>query len=200
MDALAGAMAEGALSRAALRTQVIAPAVARLGTAWTDDEASFVDVTIGTARLTDALDRLPGRCRDGDGARVVLTPLPGDGHVLSLLLLAESLREGGFAVEVMARPSAAAVGRAVGGRADVLGIGVSVARHAGRSAMLVRAVRGAARGAPMPLVIAGGCAAADGAALLRASGVDEVMTGGSDPVAWLKGHLEARAVAAEASA
>ena len=192
MTALRLAMAEGGLSRRVLREAVIAPAAARLGTAWTEDTASFVDVTIGTSRLMSALDRLPGRVRDGAGARVVLTPVPGDGHVLGLLLLAEALREGGLAVQVMARASAAAVGRAVGGRADILGIGVSVARHAGRAAMLVRAVRSATRDGAMPLVVAGGCVASECASLLRAAGVDDVVPGAVDPAVWLGERLSER--------
>ena len=194
------AMRAGELCRRTLRERVVAPAAMRLGAAWATDGASLVDVTIGTARLMEALARLPRAPRDGTGARVVLAPIPGDGHVLGLCLLAEVLREGGFAVEVMARPSAAAVGRAVGGRADVLGIGVPVARHAGRAAMLVRAVRAATRGGPMPLVIAGGGAARECAALLGSAGVDEVLTGATDVAGWLTEKLEERVVAPNAGA
>ena len=178
--------------RAAVRANLFVPAARRLGSAWSADEASFVDVTIGMARLQELMDAVPGAPRNGGGPRVLLAPTPGDTHVFGLMLLAEELREGGFSVEVMARSNAAAVGRAVAARrADVLGIGVSVARHAGRAAMLVRAARRTAQTSDVraPLVVAGGAAAEGCTPILLAAGVDAVVPQGTDVATWLSGLL-----------
>ena len=182
--------------RAALRARILAPAARRLGRQWSDDEASLADVTIGLGRLQWLLDAAPGAPRDGSGPRVLLTPTPNDGHVFGLALLAEELREAGFAVEVHSRPTAAGIARAVALRSiAVLGIGISVSRHAGRAAVLVRAAKRGARGTgrPAPLVIAGGAGASDTAPLLRSAGVDAILDGSMAPAAWLTGKLWERA-------
>ena len=181
--------------RAALRRRWLVPMARRLGTAWSEDAASFTDVTIGMGRLKWIMDAAPGVPRDGAGPRVLLTPTPGDGHVFGLDLLAEELREGGFAVEVHRRPTTAGIARAVSRRPiAVLGIGVSVTRHAGRAAALVRAARRAAGavGRDVPLVIAGGSAARHSQALLQSVGVDAILDGSEAPSSWLVRRLGER--------
>ena len=180
--------------RAGLRNAWLIPAARRLGEAWSDDTASFADVTIGMGRLQWLLDGAPDAPRDGAGPRVLLAPTPGDGHVFGLALLAEELREGGFSVELHTQPTVGGVARAVALRpVAVLGIGVSVTRHAGRAAALVRAGRRGARegGRPMPLIVAGGPATQASEALLRSAGVDAILDASEPPSDWLARRLGA---------
>jgi len=84
----------------------VLPAIAcRLGERWFEDDISFVDVTIGTARLQETVRQLRARERGtqhaaGRDARVLLI-IPGpEEHTLGVVIAADQLRRRGIMVEL----------------------------------------------------------------------------------------------------
>lgn len=94
------------ISRPDIIDQII-PAVARLlGERWFADEISFVDVTVGAARLQEAARALGRendlRDRGRSDADAILIVIPrGEHHMLGPLVLADQMRRRGFAVDTV---------------------------------------------------------------------------------------------------
>lgn len=81
---------------------LLTPAARRLGELWVRDECSFVDVTLGLARLQRALS---GLCQLADvppsrmpHRRVLLLPARGEQHTFGLSMVAEFFRRDGWEV------------------------------------------------------------------------------------------------------
>ena len=185
-------------SRALIRDQVLIPAARQLGELWCEDEASFVDVTIGLVRVTQALDMLPEPARDGPGPHIVLAPFPGEQHRFGVDVLAELLRESGWRCTVRLDETQADLARAIGRIApDIVGISFSAPRMARFAEGLTQ--RLSASGS-RPFLVAGGAGAEASEQLLRASGFDAVMQGAADPVSWLTNFMGERTDAMHAAA
>jgi methanogenic corrinoid protein MtbC1 len=84
----------------------VLPAVARLmGARWMADQISFADVTIGTARLQEAVRALGWHDKNRLGihkdVRTILLVIPrGEHHTLGAFVLADQWRRMGFRVEL----------------------------------------------------------------------------------------------------
>lgn len=182
-----------------LRDELLVPAASLLGEGWRRDAVDFVSVTLATERMAELLLRSPHRFSDGDVAYALLLTTPGDGHVFPLQVLADMLRERGWAVDVRSAAQPHEI-RTLSRRLRhaetmprLLGIGVSTPRLAGRVGEIVRAVRGLP-GGQVPIV-AGGSAAGIARGTLVESGVDAVLEGGGPA---LLGSLRERAESAVA--
>lgn len=84
----------------------VLPAVARvLGDRWFADDISFVDVSIGTARLQETVHILRSRERsqkkaEKSGARVLLIVPGPEEHTLGVVIAADQLRRRGLSVDL----------------------------------------------------------------------------------------------------
>jgi methanogenic corrinoid protein MtbC1 len=83
--------------------ELMAPAARTLGEMWTNDTASFVEVTLGVARMHRILrefDGVPAHFwgNSGAGCHTLLMPTPGEQHTFGLRLVQEFLLREGWAV------------------------------------------------------------------------------------------------------
>lgn len=134
----------------------VAAAARCLGERWVDDRVSFVEVTLGLGRLHEIL-RVLGpalfsqRKAPSEGLTALLAPVPGESHVLGIVMAADFLRRNGWQVEVdlcgslaELRDAAAAadyamIGLSAGTRrmCDPLGAAVAEVRRASPSSVIV---------------------------------------------------------------
>lgn len=83
---------------------LLAPAARMLGEQWVEDERNFAEVTLGLARLHEALRAVSraappaGQAADGLTPRALLVPVPGEGHVFGAAVLAEHFTQAGWEV------------------------------------------------------------------------------------------------------
>lgn len=140
---------------------VMAPAARRLGAWWDDDEADFVDVTMGLWRcqeLVHALGALmPGRAApDGKPRSALFAPAPGEQHVLGALIVEEFFRRDGW--ETCSLPALHAdelVALVAGRRFDVVGLSLSADRHVAGLARTIAALRRVSRQPDMRVLVGG---------------------------------------------
>ena len=178
--------------RTVIRDAVLVPLAHRLGEEWCSDGASMVDVTIGLARLTEALSLLPGGAGNpssGTARRVLLVPAAGDTHRFGLDILAETLREEGWACTVCPAGEPALLRRTLRTvRPEIVGVGLAVPRMAPGALEVARIA--AALPCP-PTLIAGGMGAVEARETLLSGGFDAVMEAGMAPADWMRGTLGA---------
>ncbi len=78
------------------------PAARLLGEMWVDDTATFVDVTLGVARLQQVIHRLGDLLRVPLGAeprgKALIGTVPGEQHTFGVTIVAEFLRRDGWMV------------------------------------------------------------------------------------------------------
>lgn len=82
---------------------ILAPAARRLGVYWEQDICSFTDVTVALGKLHQVVHRLGGPVqRRQESARyaptILMSPFPGEQHVLGIAIVAEAFRDGGWNV------------------------------------------------------------------------------------------------------
>jgi methanogenic corrinoid protein MtbC1 len=137
------------------------PAVARtLGERWFADEISFADVTIGAARLQEAVHTLgrggPGGPAMARDARAILIIIPrGEDHTLGSFVLADQLRRRGFGVDVAVDRSPAQIADLVRKRRyHMIGITASGRRTLASARDLVEVIRRTTTRA-LPVVVGG---------------------------------------------
>jgi len=123
---------------------VLAPAARHLGDLWVQDEVHFIDVTIGVARLHQALRRLAPlarttRRRSGRTLSILLVPVPGEQHHFGLAMAADFFRRAGWNVSSGMSPRLEALRTLVRVQHfDVVGLSAGCDRHV---EMLARALR-----------------------------------------------------------
>jgi methanogenic corrinoid protein MtbC1 len=113
--------------------ELLEPAARRLGEMWERDECSFVDVTIGVARLQNLLaifnstNTIPAL---NEKRSVLLVSTPGEQHSFGVAMLDKFLRAGGWTVHVERPKTPADVGAAVAsGWFAVAGLSLSSETH-----------------------------------------------------------------------
>ncbi len=140
---------------------VLAPAARHLGELWNEDEYDFSEVTIGVARLQQALRHLAPAARSalraaGRVPRILLVPVPGEQHQFGLAMAADFFRRAGWAVtsggSPLLEPLLAIVRR---GHFDVVGFSASCDRHAPMLARALRAVRQSSRNERVVTMVGG---------------------------------------------
>lgn len=87
----------------ALCEALLAPAARMLGDQWVEDERNIAEVTLGLARLHEALRTLsraspPLPTATGVTPRALLVPVPGEGHVFGAAVLGEHFTQAGWDV------------------------------------------------------------------------------------------------------
>lgn len=102
VEAYVRSLLQRGLDLETLLLHLLAPAARRLGAQWEADEISFVDVTIGTARLQQLLRTFTtalAEPEDDGSRRVLLLPAPSEQHTFGLLMVSEFFRREGWQVE-----------------------------------------------------------------------------------------------------
>ena len=102
-------LAEG-VSVEAIYLDLLAPAARRLGEMWENDEADFIDVTMGLWRLQEVMRDISARVplRPAfpafDANRCLFAPMPGDQHYFGALMIDEIFARAGWHSTVMTKP------------------------------------------------------------------------------------------------
>lgn len=136
------------------------PAVAReLGDRWMRDEASFVEVTLGTGRLQSLLrERAERRCSApaGGGRRILLVLPPFEAHALGVFIAADQMRRAGHSVHLAIEPGATELAKLIAERGfAMIGLTCATRRAVGDLRSFVSELRAAVPHALPPVVIGG---------------------------------------------
>ncbi|PZN97177.1 MAG: cobalamin B12-binding protein [Alphaproteobacteria bacterium] len=156
---------------------LLAPAARRLGSWWDEDACDFVDVTMGLWRLQEIVHALsallPGIAPiEGVDRRALFAPAPGEQHGFGAIIVEEFFRRAGWQTwSAPALDEDELVALAAGRSFDIIGITVSVERHAAPLARTIAAIRRASRN-PAVLVLVGGRVFTEQPALATEIGAD----------------------------
>lgn len=153
------------------------PAIARaLGRGWEEDEFSFAQVTIGSARLQGLLHHIQGDMRadsmavGGSKAVLVVVP-PGEQHTLGAMVLAALLRRRGISVSIQIAPALSDLSRLLATRQfDAALVSIASTEKVEIAAKTVKSLKNMSKG--RLLVAAGGPGCVQMADALVSSGVD----------------------------
>lgn len=123
----------------------LAPAARRLGDLWCDDRCDFAQVTLGTARLTGALQGLCDLDPSQPGPhapRALFVAVPGEQHGFGVAMLVAIFRHSGWDAESNAPASVGDLAQSVRVRSyDIAGISAASDRSLDTVTASVRAVR-----------------------------------------------------------
>jgi methylmalonyl-CoA mutase cobalamin-binding subunit len=178
METLLQEMRHDHVNDEAIVAQYIPAAARILGKAWEDDTLSFLDVTMGAARLADLLREVGG---DGHGddrraandMAVLLVVPPGEQHMLGAAVLACQMRQGGTSVCLRFGPTLTELSTLLATR-RFDGAIVSVGGHdrIETGAVLVKTLHALTKG-NLPVAV-GGCILDQEKELLKSTGADLV--------------------------
>jgi methanogenic corrinoid protein MtbC1 len=135
--------------RAALLSELLAPAARLLGQMWEEDACDFMTVTLGVYRLKQIMKETEAERADvsgsaGLGHRILLLPAPGEQHSFGIDLVADAFRGDGWCVRSAPAVSRVQLLRLVEDEwFDVVGLSVSTARSLKGLPACIRAVRAA---------------------------------------------------------
>lgn len=110
---------------------LMAPAARELGERWAHDSTSFVEVTLGVARMHRILREFDGVpehmwSQAGAGRNVLLMPVPGEHHTFGIRLVQEFLLRESWSVTTRSVPKVAEIHKIVAkGEFDVIGLSLS---------------------------------------------------------------------------
>ncbi len=156
---------------------VVAPSARELGTRWEDDRSSFVDVTVGVARL-QAMVRDVGQgllpvVSSRDAPKALLASCPGDDHTLGITLVADYFRRAGWHVSLVPEPDLAGLVRATGDmQPNYIGLSIGTLRLISRLRETVKRLRDVA---PDAVIAVGGSATQSVTNLREQVDADEVV-------------------------
>lgn len=157
-----------------------------LGTLWADNKLSFVDVTIGVARLQETVRSMTQRQSshfDLDAPEVLLAAPVQEDHVFGLFVVSEEFRKMGCVVQLALGYNREELRKLVSdSRFDLVGLSVSSRRNILHAKELVDTLRSGARSGTK-VAIGGGATTFQDIDLLEATGADVVT---SDPVEALE--------------
>jgi len=144
-----------------LCVDLLAPAARTLGELWNEDRCSFVEVTVGTARLQGILHRLaPHFMLDAvpglSPPHLLLAPTPGEQHTFGLQMVAEFFRRDGWMVHGGVVPTMSGICHAVAQNwFDVVGLSLSSESLIDTCAELIRQVRGTSINPELRIIVGG---------------------------------------------
>ncbi|NBZ86401.1 cobalamin B12-binding domain-containing protein [Stagnihabitans tardus] len=144
----------------ALVSDYIPEAARRLGEGWQNDTLSFLDVTLGTSRLSELLHEVGGDWKgdDAGGAgrpTVLLVVPPGEQHTLGAAVLACRMRQQGVSVCLRIAPGLTELAALIATRGfDGAMVTLANVEKVESCAVLVRALRTLGKGG-LPVVVGG---------------------------------------------
>jgi methanogenic corrinoid protein MtbC1 len=193
----------GGTSVETIYLDLLAPAARRLGAWWDEDACDFVDVTMGLWRCQEIVHALaaliPGAAPvAGHERRALFSPAPGEQHGLGAIIVEEFFRRAGWQTWSAPALDEDELVALVAGRAfDVVGLTVSVERHAAPLHKSIAALRRASRN-PNVIVLVGGRVFTENPGLAAEIGADGTAADGQLAVA-LADELMRRAVTPDIS-
>ena len=140
---------------------LLSPAARTLGTMWEEDEADFLEVTLGLGRMQRVVRDLGRRVAaetpmSADAGQAILCGMPDEQHSLGLAMVAEFFVADGWGVTVGPPLGADDVMHELGAHwYDVLGLSVGVHERVPRVAELIRAVRKNSLNADVAIMVGG---------------------------------------------
>lgn len=142
-------------------TDLMAPAARALGQEWDNDATSFVEVTLGVARMHRILrefDGVPAHLwsNAGEGRHALILPTPGEHHTFGIRLVQEFLlREGWSVTNYQVESEAQLVDVLRSGHFDV--VGLSLGHESLLKAFLsaIRLIRTKTRNARVKIIVGG---------------------------------------------
>lgn len=143
----------------ALCLSYIAPAARRLGDRWVADDASFLEVTLGSTRLHGLLrtlrpDFTTAKTHRFPAPVALFAAVPGETHVLGMTMAADFFRRAGWIVDLAVAPDDAALcDRARTGGYDLIGLTAGCEAAAADLDALIARLRSAA---PASKLVLGG--------------------------------------------
>lgn len=153
---------------------ILGAAAQRLGRAWEDDRLCFAEVSLGLVTLQRLLHEFapPTRPAAPEERRMLLVPMPGEGHCFGLRMLGIRFQQAGWDCHCEAATDEAALLRRVAGeRFDVIGLSVQDIAGEGRAAGLIARLRLASRRKGVRILL-GGAPFVDDPQKAIASGAD----------------------------
>ena len=178
---------------------LLAPAARRLGTWWDEDACDFVDVTMGLWRCQEIVHALaaliPGVAPiAGLERRALFSPAPGEQHGFGAVIVEEFFRRDGWQTWSAPALDEDELVALVAGRAfDIVGLTVSVERHAPPLRKSIAAVRRVSRN-PAIIVLVGGRVFTENPDLAAAIGADGTAADGQRAVALANELMQRKAV------
>jgi MerR family transcriptional regulator, light-induced transcriptional regulator len=184
-----------------LCVDLLAPAARALGELWNEDRCSFVEVTVGTARLQGILHRLaPHFMLDAvpglSPPHLLLAPTPGEQHTFGLQMVGEFFRRDGWMVHGGVVPTMSGICHAVAqGWFDVVGLSLSSESLLDTCAELIRQVRDISINPDLRVVI-GGYLPAHRQDVASYVAADAASTAGTDAPGMARQLLAGKVIAA----
>ncbi|MCC7055121.1 MAG: cobalamin B12-binding domain-containing protein [Gemmatimonadaceae bacterium] len=175
--AIVSALIDTGASLERICLDLLAPAARILGVRWEEDEADFLEVTLGLGRMQRVVRDLGRRVAaetpmSADAGQALLCGMPDEQHSLGLAMVAEFFVADGWGVTVGPPLGAEDILHELGAHwYDVLGLSVGVNERVPRVAELIRTVRATSLNADLAIMV-GGRAFVDNPALVTQVGAD----------------------------
>lgn len=149
---------EDGVSAESLMLDLLAPAARLLGEKWCNDEANFLEVTLGLSRIQRLMRqlRLPPARAGGERGAVLLMPAPGEHHTFGLRIIEELMIRDGWSVRLVLPPEEQAAGQlAAADHYDIIGFSVSAERLIPALRQAIAAVRAQSRNRNVRIIVGG---------------------------------------------
>jgi MerR family transcriptional regulator, light-induced transcriptional regulator len=141
--------------------EILAPAARDLGIRWENDEADFVDVTMGLWRLQELVYELSARApgaagnRGGD-RRAFFCVFPGEQHSLGTVIVDECFRRRGWDTRCVTNATERQLLTLVGERwFEIIGLTASCEHHIDELTRLIGSLRDASRNPSAGIMVGG---------------------------------------------
>lgn len=140
---------------------LLAPAARKLGTMWEEDEADFLEVTLGLGRMQRVIRDLGRRVAaetpmSADAGQALLCAMPDEQHSLGLAMVAEFFVADGWGVTVGPPLGADDIMHELGAHwYDVFGLSVGINERVPRVSALVREVKRTSLNADIAIMVGG---------------------------------------------
>ncbi len=159
--AMVAAMIDGGVTLERICLDLLTPAARMLGTLWEQDDADFLEVTLGLGRMQRAVRDL-GRRTGGsavvseDAGQALICAMPEEQHSLGLAMLAEFFVADGWGVTVGPPLGAQDPVAEVGAHwYDVVGVSVGLVERAPKITELISNIRAASLNSDLAVIVGG---------------------------------------------
>lgn len=141
--------------------EILAPAARDLGIRWENDDADFVDVTMGLWRLQELVYELSARAPGAAGSRggdrrAFFCVYPGEQHSLGAVIVDECFRRRGWDTRCVTNATERQLLTLVGERwFEIIGLTASCEHHIEDLTRLIGSLRGASRNPSAGILVGG---------------------------------------------